>query len=135
MTDDSGIPQGFVASFTDLSRQKQARARLESYISDIRFVSGKANEMTEIPLDRNIFRFIADALASFSGPDALVFLDSVHDDKTATVEAVRGADVYLDEVEALIGRPLEGLTFQATAEGFFSALAKSLSRSKEVSAP
>jgi PAS domain S-box-containing protein len=126
LTDDSGTHQGFVASFTDLSRQMHTRARLASYIRDIRYVSEKANEMTEIPLDGDIFGFIADAISSLAGPGAIVFLNSIHDDSSARVEAVRGTDIHLREVEALIGRPLVGLAFRATEEGFSSILAKSL---------
>jgi PAS domain S-box-containing protein len=125
MTDDSGAPLGFVASFTDLSRQKHARARLESYIRDIRFVSEKANEMTEFPLEGDIFGFIADSLSALVPPGAIIFLSSVRDDSTVRVEATRGADAFLAGIEQLIGRPIVGLTFQSDAGAIHSAVAKS----------
>lgn len=39
--DDSGIPLGFIASFTDITLQKETRSRLEAYIRAMRFVSEK----------------------------------------------------------------------------------------------
>jgi PAS domain S-box-containing protein len=120
MANESGTPLGFVASFTDLSRQKHARARLESYIRDIRFVSEKANEMTDFPLDGDIFGFIADALSALVPPGAFVFISSVYGDSMTRLEAVRGADAFLEEIERVIGRPLAGLMHQSTTDVFDS---------------
>lgn len=126
MTDETGTPLGFVASITDLSRQQRARARLEAYISDVRFVSDKAAEMTDFPLEGDIFGFIADALSSLVPPEAIVILSSVRADTTVRVEAVRGAEVYLTEIEKLIGQPLMDLTFHSTTGAIHSIVAKSL---------
>jgi PAS domain S-box-containing protein len=125
MNDETGTPLGFVASITDLSRQQHARARLESYIRDVRFVSEKTAEMTEFPLEENIFGFIADALSSLVAPGSIIILDSVHADATARVEAFRGEGASLAEIEKVIGQPLVGMTFHAPEEGFSSILAKS----------
>jgi len=122
LTAESGQPLGFVASFTDLSRQKHVRARLESYMNDIRFVSEKANEMTDIPLESDIFGFIADALAVLAPRGAIVILSSVHADATVRVEAVRCDDIFLTGIEQVIGRPLVGLTFHSDADGFAALL-------------
>jgi PAS domain S-box-containing protein len=117
MDDASGTPLGFVASFTDLSRQKNARIQLESYIRDIRFVSEKAIELSDYPPDGDVFGFIADALAHLVHPGAIVIISSVHADTTSRLEAVRGAEVYLSEIEGVIGRPLMGLTLHSTSDG------------------
>jgi len=115
MDDEFGTPIGFVASFTDLSRQKHARTQLEFYIRDIRFVSEKAIELSDYPLDGDIFGFIADALAELVPPGSLVIISSVRAGTTARVEAVRGADGYLGSIEKLVGRPLIGLTLHGNA--------------------
>lgn len=125
LTDESGVPLGFVASFTDLTRQRYARARLEAYIRDVRFVSDKAAEMTDFPPEKDIFGFIADTLSNLVPPGSLIILDSVHADTTARVEAVRGPESSLAEIETVIGRPLVGMTFHAPGEGFHSILAES----------
>jgi PAS domain S-box-containing protein len=97
MEDESGTPLGFVASFTDLSRQKHARKQLESYIRDIRFVSEKAIDLGNYPPDGDIFGFIADSLAHLVHPGAIVIISSVRADTTSRLEAVRGAEAYLAE--------------------------------------
>jgi PAS domain S-box-containing protein len=125
MTDESGTPLGFVASITDLSRQQHARARLESYIRDVRFVSEKAAEMAEFPLEEDIFGFIADTISSLTPPGSIVIIDSVHADATARVEAFRGEGASLAEIEKVIGHPLGGMIFHAPGEGFSSILARS----------
>ena len=122
LADDSGHPIGFVASFTDLSRQKDARSRLESYINDIRFVSEKANEMTDIPLESDIFGFIADALTVLAPRESIIIISSVHADETVRLEAARGDDASLKRIEQVIGRPLMGLTFHSNADGFGAKL-------------
>jgi PAS domain S-box-containing protein len=122
LADDSGHPLGFVASFTDLSRQKDARARLESYVEDIRFVSEKANEMTDIPLGIDIFGFIADALTVLAPPGSIIIISSMHADATVRLEAARGDDASLKRIEQVIGRPLMGLTFHSNADGFGATL-------------
>jgi PAS domain S-box-containing protein len=125
LTSESGSTLGFVASFTDLTRQKRARARLESYIRDIRFVSEKANEMNDFPPEGDIFASIADALSALVPPGSIVFVSSVHADSMVRVEAARGTAAFLAEIERLIGRPVTGLTFQSTSQGLASMLPRS----------
>jgi PAS domain S-box-containing protein len=124
MDDESGNPLGFVASFTDLSRQKHARAQLESYVRDIRSVSEKAIALSDYPADGDIFGFIADALAELVPPGSLVIISSVRADTTARVESARGADGYRAEIGKVLGRPLVGLTFHCNAD-LFSTLPSS----------
>lgn len=126
MTDEAGAPLGFVASFTDLSRQRHARSQLESYIRDIRFVSEKANELADLPLDGDVFGCIADVVHALSPPGAIVLISSVHGDSTIRVEAVRGTDAVLAEAEQVIGRPIAGLTFQSATQGLASMLPSTL---------
>lgn len=122
MTDESGAPLGFVASFTDLSRQKRARGQLESYVRDIRFVSEKANELADLALDTDVSGFIADVLYDLVPPGSLVIYSSVHADSVIRVEAARSTDTILSEVERVIGRPIAGLTLQSTSQGLSSML-------------
>ncbi len=124
MTDESGSPLGFVASFTDLSRQERARTQLESYIRDIRFVSEKASELTDLPPDADVYGFIADVLYTLAPPRSVVVLSSVHGDSLVRVEAIRGTDSTLAEAERALGRPITGLTFRSTPQGFSSMLPK-----------
>lgn len=114
MDDEYGNPLGLVASVSDLSHQKHARERLESYIRDIRLVSEKAIELSAFPPEGDVFRFIADALAQLVHPGALVIISSIWADTTSRVEAVRGADSSLAEVGKIIGRSLTGLTLCST---------------------
>lgn len=125
MDDESGTPLGFVASFTDLSRQKNARAKLESYIRDIRFVSEKAIELSDYPPDGDVFGFIADALAHLVHPGAIVIISSVHADTTTRLEAVRGSEANIADIEKVIGRPLGGLTFHSSTDGLHVILPES----------
>jgi PAS domain S-box-containing protein len=127
MFDESGAPLGFVASVTDLSRQRHARSKLESYIREVRFVSEKAAEMADLPLEGDIYGFIADALSRLVPTGAIVIASSVRNDTTVTVEAVRGPEIYISEVEKVIGRPLQGMTVNSTAEGVNAAVTSSFS--------
>jgi PAS domain S-box-containing protein len=133
MIDDSGSLLGFVASVTDLSRQRHARLKLESYIREVRFVSEKAAEMAEFPLEGDIYGFIADALSRLVPTGAIVIASSVKNDATVTVETVRGPEIYVDEIERVIGRPLAGLTVQATEEGVQAAVTSSFTELDGVS--
>jgi PAS domain S-box-containing protein len=125
MDDESGTPIGFVASFTDLSRKKHARSQLESYIRDIRFVSEKAIELSDYPPDGDIFGFIAGALSHLVHPGAIVIISSVHADTTTRLEAVRGPEANIAEIEKVIGRPLGGLTFHSSTDGLHVILPES----------
>lgn len=127
MLDDSGAPLGFVASVTDLSRQRHARSKLESYIREVRFVSEKAAEMADLPLEGDVYGFIADALSRLVPTGAIVIASSVRNDTTVTVEAVRGPEIYISEVEKVIGQPLQGLTVNSTIEGVNAAVTSSFS--------
>ncbi len=122
MADESGAPLGFVASFTDLSRQERARGQLESYIRDIRFVSEKANELADLGLDTDVSGFIADVLYDLVPQKSLVIFSSVYADSVVRVEAARSTDAILTEVEQVIGRPITGLTLQSTSQGLSSML-------------
>jgi PAS domain S-box-containing protein len=125
MFDESGTPLGFVASVTDISRQRHARSKLEAYIREVRFVSEKASEMAELPLESDLYGFIADALSRLVPTGAIVIASSVRNDTTVTVEAVRGPEIYLADIERVIGRPLPGLAVQATEEGVQAAVTSS----------
>jgi PAS domain S-box-containing protein len=125
MTDNGGNPLGFVASFTDLTRQRDARGRLESYIRDIRFVSEKAHELTDLPLEGDVFGFIADTIAALAPPGAVIVLSSVHADRTVRTDAVRGPSASLAAIEQLIGRPVPGMTFHVETAGLSSVLPRS----------
>ena len=120
MTNESGHPLGFVASFTDLSRQKHARERLESYIRDIRFISKKASAMTDFPLDGDIYGFVADTFHDLVPPGAIVIISSVRAGSTIRVEAVRGAQPHLADIERIIGSPILGMTFHMKDEMYAS---------------
>jgi PAS domain S-box-containing protein len=118
IVDESGEPAGMVASFTDLTEQKRAWSRLESYVRDLKFISEKATEMADYPLDANIFEYIAGALHSLAPPGAIVLVNSINvENVTVRIEAIRGADPYLPAVEQMLGRPPAGLTFQASLQG------------------
>lgn len=133
MFDESGTSLGFVASVTDLSRQRHARSKLESYIREVRFVSEKAAEMAEFPLEGNIYGFIAEALSRLVPAGAIVIASSVKNDATVTVEAVRGPEIYVSEIERVIGRPLTGLAMQATEEGVQTAVTSSFTELDDIS--
>ena len=113
--DESGEPAGMVASFTDLTEQKRAWANLESYVRDLKFISEKATEMANYPLDANIFEFIARALQSLAPPGAIVLVNSINTTTaTVRVEAIMGADPYLPAIEKMFGMsPLE-MSFRAS---------------------
>ena len=116
--DDEGNPTGMVASFNDLTEQKQAWNQLESYARDLKFISEKAMEMADYPLDANIFEYIAGALHSLAPPGVIVLVNSIDvENVTVRIEAIRGADSYLPAVEQILGRPPVGLTFQASLQG------------------
>jgi PAS domain S-box-containing protein len=115
--DDAGNPAGMVASFSDLTEQKHAWYQLESYARDLKFISEKAMEMADYPLDANIFEYIAGALHSLAPPGAIVLVNSINiEDVSVRIEAIRGADPYLPAVEQMLGRPPVGLTFQASLQ-------------------
>jgi PAS domain S-box-containing protein len=125
MDDESGHPLGFVASFTDLSWQNQVRVQLESYIRDITFVSEKAIELSDYPQEGDIFGFIAGALSHLVHPGAIIIISSVHADTTTRLEAVRGSEENIAEIEKIIGRPLGGLTFHSSTDGLHVILPES----------
>jgi PAS domain S-box-containing protein len=116
--DESGEPAGMVASFTDLTEQKRAWENLESYVRDLKFISEKATEMADYPLDANIFEFIAGALHNLAPKGSIVLVNSISSENdTVRVEAIRGADPYLPEIEMMFGvSPLE-LRFRASNQG------------------
>ena len=116
--DDSNNPAGMVASFYDLTEQKTAWAQLEWYARDLRFISEKATEMADYPLDANIFEFIAEALHSLAPQGAIVLVNSIDiGSATVRIEAIQGADPYLPGIERILGRPPVGLTFRASLQG------------------
>ena len=114
--DDSGIPLGFIASFTDITLQKETRSRLEAYIRAMRFVSEKASELAEFPLDGDIYSFIADSLARLAPEGSAVLVSSVQPGPVLRLESVRADREIIAEATRIIGRPLEGLEFDLPAE-------------------
>jgi len=116
--DEAGEPAGMVASFTDLTEQKRAWSQLESYVGDLKFISEKATEMADYPLDANIFEYIARALHQLVPQGAIVLVNSIdRENTTVRVEAIRGADPYLPEIERMFGRSPLGLSFRASTQG------------------
>ena len=113
--DESGEPAGMVASFTDLTEQKRAWSQLESYVRDLKFISEKATEMADYSLDANVFEFIAGALHNLAPNGSIVLVNSINSENaTVRVEAIRGADPYLPEIELMLGRSPLGLSFRAS---------------------
>lgn len=116
--DESGKPAGMVASFTDLTDQNRAWSQLESHVRDLEFISEKAMEMADYPLDANIFEFIARALHYLVPEGAIVLVNSINSENaTVRVEAIRGADPFLPEIEKMFGRSPLGLSFRASTQG------------------
>lgn len=116
--DEDGNPAGLVASFTDLTEQKRAWSELESYARDLKFISEKAMEMADYPLDANIFEYIAQALHSLAPEGTVVLVNSIDTGSTTVkIEAIRGADPYLPGIAEMLGRSPVGLTFRASVQG------------------
>lgn len=125
VSSESGDPLGFVAAFSDLSRQAQARARLESYIRDVQFVSKNASALADFPPDGDIFGFIADALSNLAPQGSVIVLSSVIQETVVKLEAIRGPESDITAIGRVIGRPPEGLLFHPPAEGLGSMLPQS----------
>ena len=114
---EDGQPVGFVSSFADLTEQKQAQARIESYLMNLKYISKKATEMSDYPVDGNFYDFIADSLEPLVPEDILIFVNSVNNDTgTVRVEAARRIDCYLPIIEELIGHPLLEMTLTASGD-------------------
>lgn len=124
MTDEEGDPVGFIASFTDLSRQRRVRMELESYVGDIRFVSEKSSEFADLPPDDDAFLFIADIVSTLSPEGAVVLISSMHNDRIVRVEAVRGPSQVLAAIEGIFGRPVVGIELRPAGEDFSAMLPK-----------
>jgi len=112
---ESGAPLGFVAAFSDMSRQNRARDQLDSVIRDIRFVTESASTMIDLPPDADIYGFIADALSQLAPPGSLIVLSSVLKGPVVKLEAVRGEEGAIAAITRAIGRPLEDLSFHPPA--------------------
>ncbi|HOT02942.1 MAG TPA: response regulator [Methanolinea sp.] len=113
---DSGHPLGFVAAFSDVSRQNKAKGELESIIRDIRFVTETAAAMMDLPHGADIYGFIADALFHLAPPQSIVVLSSVSKGFVVRLEAIRGEGKHIAAISGIMGRPLEGLSFHPPAE-------------------
>ncbi len=119
---DSGLPLGFVAAFSDISRQNQAREQLESVIRDIRFVTESAGAMMNFPPGADIYGFIADSLSHLAPQGSVIVLSSVLQGPVVRLEAVRGEESAIASIARAIGRPLEDLSLHPPAGGLGPAL-------------
>lgn len=117
IVDESGKSVGLMMSFIDISREKETRRQIESYLRDLEFLSQKAVEMADFPQGEDFYTFIADCLVRFVPEDAIVFVNSVEQSRLAVVtRAVRGAEPAISAIGQLLNRPLQGMVFPADIE-------------------
>lgn len=114
--DDSGVPLGFIASFTDITKERKTRARLESYIRDMRIFSEKASEMADFPAEGDIYSFIADSLALLVPAGSIVIVSSIRHGPIVRVEAIRGRGEDLAAVARILGQSPAELEFPLPSE-------------------
>jgi PAS domain S-box-containing protein len=122
---DSGRPLGFVAAFSDISRQNRAREQLESISRDIRFVTESAAAMMDFTRGADIYGFIADSLSHLAPRGSVIVLSSVLRDSVVRLEAVRGEESAVASIERAFGMPLEGLSLHPPAGGLGPAIPQS----------
>jgi PAS domain S-box-containing protein len=83
-----------------------------AYQTAIEFLSHTIEDLSSFPLDGDIFAYIVTSLESMVPEGSVILVNSFSQDKKVVIlEAFKGVDPYLAEIENLLGCPLEGIRF------------------------
>jgi PAS domain S-box-containing protein len=91
---------------------KEKKEALRGYQKNIDFLSNAIEELTDFPVDADIYAYIIKTLKKITPKGTIILVNSFDPDKKiVTLHAFAGAGSHLQEIERILGRPLHGISF------------------------
>ncbi len=107
--------KGIIVNSRDISDRKMAELKERVYHDNLIFLSNSALELLTLLSKDEILRYIPQKLVSFL-EKAIVLVSTFDESKNKmTIESYAGLDPFSEKLEMILGRPVLGLTYPASA--------------------
>jgi len=107
--------KGIIVNSRDISDRKMAELKERVYHDNLIFLSNSALELLSLSSKEEILQYIPEKLVAFL--ESAVVVVSTFDESSGKmfIESFTGLEPFQHQVEAILGRPVRGLTFPASA--------------------